>query len=102
MSGPCLRGAGLEYDLRKEDGYSSYSDFEFKVPVGTGKMGSVGDCWDRYWVRVLEIEQSISIIRQALDKLPDGDVSIVLKSACTSNQIIPNFSLFCLQKTLDA
>ena len=74
MSGPSLRGSGSEYDLRKEDGYSSYADFEFDVPIGTGKMGTVGDCWDRYWVRVLEMEQSISIIRQALDKLPEGDV----------------------------
>ncbi len=74
MSGPSLRGSGIDYDLRKEHGYSDYGDFEFDVPVGTGKMGTVGDCWDRYWVRVLEMEQSISIIRQAISKLPEGDV----------------------------
>ena len=74
MTGPSLRGSGIDYDLRKEDGYSDYGDFDFDVPVGTGKMGTVGDCWDRYWVRVLEMEQSISIIRQAIGRIPNGDV----------------------------
>ena len=74
ISGPSLRATGLEYDLRKEDGYSSYNDFEFNVPVGEGLMGSVGDCWDRYWVRILELTESIKIMRQALDGLPEGDV----------------------------
>ena len=78
VSGPSLRASGLEYDLRKEDGYSDYNDFDFNIPVGKGTMGTVGDCWDRYWVRVLELTESIKIIRQALNNLPDGDVHAAL------------------------
>jgi len=68
-SGPVLRGSGLKYDLRRIDGYSAYPELEFDVPVGTGLMGAVGDCWDRYKVRVDEIEQSIIIMEQCLARL---------------------------------
>ena len=74
MSGPSLRGSGVDYDLRKIEPYSIYDRFDFNVPVGEGKMGTVGDCWDRYWIRVREMEESIKILRQAMDKLPKGDV----------------------------
>jgi NADH-quinone oxidoreductase subunit D len=54
-TGPMLRGSGLRFDLRKVDGYSVYPELDFKVPIGEGKMGTVGDCWDRTDVRVQEI-----------------------------------------------
>jgi len=68
-SGPVLRGSGLAYDLRKVDGYSVYPEIDFSVPVGEGKMGKVGDCWDRNYVRVLECRESLKIIEQCLEKL---------------------------------
>ena len=75
ISGPMLRGSGLKWDLRKDDPYSVYYKFDFDIPVGEGKVGTVGDCWDRYYVRVLEMGESLKIIEQALDQLPEGDVS---------------------------
>ena len=65
--GPLLRAAGNPWDLRKADPYSSYEDFEFKIPVGT-----VGDNYDRFAVRLAEIYESVKIIEQALDGLPEG------------------------------
>ncbi|WP_420577294.1 NADH-quinone oxidoreductase subunit D [Ekhidna sp.] len=69
VTGPMLRGSGLRYDLRKVDGYSVYPELNFDVPIGTGKMGTVGDCWDRNWVRYEECWQSIKIIEQCVEKL---------------------------------
>ncbi len=68
-TGPVLRGSGLKYDLRKIDGYSVYPELDFEVPVGEGKMGEVGDCWDRNYVRVQECWESVKIIEQCLKKL---------------------------------
>jgi NADH-quinone oxidoreductase subunit D len=68
-TGPMLRGSGLRYDLRKVDGYSVYPELEFDVPVGEGKMGTTGDCWDRTWVRVLECWESVKMIEQSLVQL---------------------------------
>ncbi len=73
-TGPMLRGSGIKWDLRKNDTYSVYDRFDFDIPVGEGMVGTVGDTWDRYWVRVREMEESMKIIRQALDGLPEGDV----------------------------
>ena len=69
VTGPVLRAAGVDYDIRKSDPYSMYSDIDFSVP-----LGSHGDCYDRYMVRMLEIEQSIKIIEQCIRKLPDGPI----------------------------
>ncbi|MEQ8629799.1 NADH-quinone oxidoreductase subunit D [Ekhidna sp.] len=69
VTGPMLRGSGLRYDLRKVDGYSVYPELDFEVPVGKGKMGTVGDCWDRNWVRYEECWQSIKLIEQCVGKL---------------------------------
>jgi len=69
VSGPLLRAAGHPWDLRKTMPYSSYDDFEFKVPVGT-----LGDNYDRFFVRLAEIRESVRIIVQALDGLPEGPV----------------------------
>ena len=74
-SGPMLRGSGVNWDLRRDDPYSIYPRLEFDVIVGKGEMGTVGDCWARYMVRVREMEQSLRIIEQALAQIPkDGDV----------------------------
>lgn len=67
VTGPLLRAAGVPWDLRKAAPYCSYEDFDFKIPVGTD-----GDNYDRYAVRIAEIDQSCDIIDQALDNLPDG------------------------------
>ena len=74
LVGPNLRGSGVAWDIRRDMPYGAYPDFEFGIPVGTGRMGTVGDCWDRYYVRVQEILESSKIIRQALGKLPEGDI----------------------------
>jgi len=68
-TGPVLRGSGLKYDLRRVDGYSVYPELEFDICVGTGEMGSLGDVWDRYKVRVDEVSQSLHIISQCIEKL---------------------------------
>ena len=69
--GPCLRGSGVAYDIRRDHPYSGYEQYDFDVPVGT-----VGDCYDRYLVRVEEILQSLRIIEQALARLPKGPVIV--------------------------
>lgn len=71
-TGPMLRGSGLRYDLRKVDGYSVYPELDFEVPIGEGKLGKVGDCWDRTWVRVVECWESVKMIEQCLVQL-QGD-----------------------------
>ncbi len=74
-SGPMLRGSGVDWDLRRDEPYGGYENYEFTVPVGRGAVGTVGDCWDRYWVRYEEMKQSARIIRQIIrDGLPEGDV----------------------------
>jgi NADH-quinone oxidoreductase subunit D len=73
-TGPVLRGSGYNWDLRKHKPYSLYSEFDFDVPVGTGEVGVVGDCWNRYIVRMKEVIESIKIIRQVLNKLEPGSV----------------------------
>ncbi|MBP6303517.1 MAG: NADH-quinone oxidoreductase subunit D [Bacteroidia bacterium] len=67
FTGPNLRAAGVDYDVRAMNPYSSYQDFDFIIPVGTN-----GDTYDRFMVRNEEIWQSLSIIKQALDKMPEG------------------------------
>lgn len=75
ISGPMLRGSGMKWDIRRNDPYSIYDKFDFDIPVGEGMMGTVGDSWDRYYVRVLEMEESLKIIEQALEQIPEGNVS---------------------------
>ena len=74
ISGPNLRGSGIKWDIRKEEPYCGYENYDFEVPIGTGEHGPIGSCWDRYYVRVLEMRESCKIILQALDRLPEGDV----------------------------
>ncbi len=68
-SGPMLRGSGINYDLRRIDGYSVYPELDFEIPIGEGKMGTTGDCWDRFDVRVREISESIKIAEQCIERL---------------------------------
>jgi NADH-quinone oxidoreductase subunit D len=70
VSGPLARGSGLQWDLRRAEPYSSYGDFDFRIPVETA-----GDCFARYRVRMVEFRESIKIVRQALDGLPEGPIS---------------------------
>ena len=69
VTGPTLRGSGVKWDVRKAFPYSSYDEFDFDIPVG-----SVGDVYDRYVVRLREMEWSNSIVKQALERLPKGPV----------------------------
>jgi NADH-quinone oxidoreductase subunit D len=69
VSGPMLRASGLKYDLRKVDAYSVYPELDFDIPIGKGEMGTLGDCWDRTWVRMQECHESIRIIEQCVEKL---------------------------------
>ncbi len=72
-SGPVLRASGVKWDIRKADPYSIYERFDFEVPVGMA-----GDCYDRYWVRIQEMRQSVRIIEQAVNQLPRGEICIKL------------------------
>lgn len=69
VSGPMLRASGIKWDLRRIDGYSVYPEIDFEIPVGKGEMGKIGDCWDRYKVRVDEVKESVRIVEQCLERL---------------------------------
>ncbi len=70
-SGPMSRGSGVDWDIRRDTPYSSYQDFDFKIPLGEN-----GDTYDRYLVRMEEMVQSNLICRQVLEKMPTGDINI--------------------------
>jgi NADH-quinone oxidoreductase subunit D len=74
LTGPCLRASGVDYDLRKKKPYAYYDRFKFNTVVGRGFKGTQGDCYDRYYCRVLEIEESLKIVEQAMDALPEGEI----------------------------
>ena len=82
MSGPPLRGSGVDYDLRKYEPYAAYDKVEWKVPVGTN-----GDTYDRYWIRMEEMRESVKIIKQCLDHLKELDT---LPADDPRNQIMAN------------
>ena len=69
MTGPLLRATGKKWDIRKGDPYSIYDRFDFDIPVGLQ-----GDCFDAYWVRMAEMEQSLKIVKQAISQIPDGKI----------------------------
>ncbi|MGV3523704.1 MAG: NADH dehydrogenase (quinone) subunit D [Candidatus Sericytochromatia bacterium] len=71
FTGPCLRACGVPYDVRKAQPYYHYDEFDFEIPVGEN-----GDTYDRFMVRFEEIAQSISIVRQAMKRLPGGPVNV--------------------------
>ena len=69
VTGPVLRASGVRWDIRKAQPYAAYSDFDFEIPVGQN-----GDTYDRYLVRMAEMRQSLRIIRQAVEKIPEGPI----------------------------
>lgn len=69
LTGPALRASGVDYDIRKVEPYGIYDRFDFTVP-----LGKVGDCWDRYIIRMEEMKQSANIVQQALEQMPEGEV----------------------------
>ncbi len=69
FSGPMLRGSGIAWDLRTSNPYDVYDEMDFKVPIGKN-----GDCYDRYFVRMLEMYESVKIIKQCIEKMPKGAV----------------------------
>jgi len=75
LSGPNLRASGVDFDVRRDLPYAAYPHLKFEVPVGKGWVGKVGDCFDRYYCRCLEMGQSSRIVRQALESLPDGEIT---------------------------
>ncbi len=73
LTGPALRGSGVNYDIRKAEPYGAYDKVEWEVPLGKN-----GDTYDRYWIRVEEMRQSAKIIKQCLDQLPQGPIAVDL------------------------
>ena len=71
FSGPMLRGSGIAWDLRKSQPYDVYAELDFDIPVG-----KTGDCYARYLIRVEEMYQSVKIIKQCIEKIPEGDVLV--------------------------
>jgi NADH-quinone oxidoreductase subunit D len=69
LTGPNLRGSGPSYDLRKDEPYSGYEKYDFSACVGRGEFGPLGSCFDRNWVRAVEMAESAKILHQALDAL---------------------------------
>ena len=76
LTGPMLRGSGVDFDLRRDLPYMAYGEITsaYDIPVGRGEMGQVGDCWDRIWVRVQEMIESIKIVRWCLGSIEPGPV----------------------------
>jgi len=79
LSGPNLRGSGIDHDLRRKQPYLDYQNYDFEIPVGT-----IGDSYDRYLVRMEEIRQSVRILEQVIDKMPDGPINY-----CDPKQTLP-------------
>ncbi|MEI8233117.1 MAG: NADH-quinone oxidoreductase subunit D [Verrucomicrobiota bacterium] len=69
LSGPVLRASGVDYDIRKVDGYGIYPRLKFRIP-----RGEVGDCFDRFMLRLLEARESLKILQQAFDQIPEGPI----------------------------
>ncbi len=71
LTGPNIRGSGIDYDVRKANPYLDYQNYDFDIPIGT-----VGDAYDRYLVRLEEMRQSVVILRQVIEKLPAGPITV--------------------------
>ncbi len=95
LSGPSLRGSGVKFDLRKNDPYCIYDRFDFDICYGTGEKGTLGDTWDRYFVRIQEMVESVKIIRQALKQIPDGDA----KETVPKNVRVPKGEIYFRSET---
>jgi NADH-quinone oxidoreductase subunit D len=75
LVGPNLRASGVRWDIRKDDPYGVYPEVDFSVPVGKGLVGTVGDCFDRFWLRVEEMRESAKIVRQCLRRIDEHPVN---------------------------
>lgn len=75
ITGPALRACGIDWDVRRDDPYGWYHKYKWNVPVADGRHGTLGDCWNRHYIRALEMKESIAIVRQAIDTLPKADPS---------------------------
>lgn len=82
FTGVLLRASGVPFDVRRDQPYLNYDEFDFEIPVGT-----IGDVYDRYLVRMFELKQSFSIVEQALNKLPEGPVSVPEKWITLPNKV---------------
>lgn len=74
LVGANLRGSGVKFDIRRDEPYSVYPELDFEIPIGRGEVGTLGDSYDRYSVRIQEMAESIKIVRQALHQMPEGDI----------------------------
>ncbi len=74
LAGPNLRASGVDFDLRRDLPYAAYPEVTFKVQLGMGEYGTVGDCWDRFVVRVREMRESSRILRQCFQQIPEGPI----------------------------
>ncbi len=91
LSGPMIRGSGIPFDLRRDRPYSIYPELEFDICVGDGSRGQLGDCWDRYYVKMKEMTQSIRLIRQCIAMMPDGPYRAKLPRAMR----VPAGEVYC-------
>lgn len=91
LSGPMIRGSGIPLDLRRDRPYSIYDKLEWDVCVGDGRMGTLGDCWDRYWVRMLEMTQCCRMLRQCIKQIPDGPY----RAKLARNLKVPPGEVYC-------
>lgn len=76
LVGPNLRGSGVKWDLRKDSPYSIYPELKFDIPIGIGLAGAIGDCFDRYYVRICEMKESCKILRQCFEEIPEGEYQV--------------------------
>ncbi|HEX2971328.1 MAG TPA: NADH-quinone oxidoreductase subunit D [Tepidisphaeraceae bacterium] len=90
-SGPMVRASGIPLDLRRIRPYSVYSKLDFDVVVGKGLHGTVGDCWDRYWVKMEEMKQCCRILRQCIEQIPEGSFRAKLPRAMK----VPAGEVYC-------
>lgn len=74
ITGPMLRASGVNWDLRRDQPYGIYNKLQFDVPVGQGEKGRVGDNWDRYMIRVREMYESVKILEQVVEGIPEGPI----------------------------
>jgi NADH-quinone oxidoreductase subunit D len=86
-----IRGSGIPFDLRKDRPYSIYDRLDWEVCVGSGAKGTVGDCWDRYWVKMAEMKQCCRMIRQCIAQLPDGPY----RAKLPRNMRVPAGEVYC-------
>ena len=91
LSGPMIRGSGIALDLRRDRPYSVYPELDFDVVVGRGAQGTLGDCWDRYWVKMEEMRQCIKILRQCIQQTPQGPFRAKLPRAMR----VPAGEIYC-------